>query len=180
MHDADDAKPAVPPADGPAPAVIRGRSGCVDRLRAALCALAPVDDPASGPRSAWLIDSDFVDWPLGEPEVLDALTRWLRQPGRQLTLVGLDFEATARAHPRLQRWRRDWSHRVGARTPADGVLPAELRGLLAGECVLQRLDAPDWRLRALTDPVHRQAMHEASADFLQRCVDTWPVTVLGL
>jgi hypothetical protein len=53
-------------------------------------------------------------------------------------------------------------------------------GLLAGDCALQRLAADDWRLRELTDPVHRQAMHEACADFLQRCSEAWPVTVLGL
>lgn len=167
-----------------AAAVHRGRSDCIARLRDELLALAPPPDVATAagarPRQAWLLDPDFVDWPLGDAAVLDALARWLRLPGRRLTLVAQDFEATARAHPRLQRWRRDWSHRIATLAPAQGGLPAELRGLLAGNRVLQRLDAPDWRLRELTDAVHRQAMHEACADFLQRCTPAWPVTTLGL
>lgn len=176
----DDAGGSPDAAGAPAPAVHRGRAAGTTLLREALLGLAPPTDPAAGPRRALLIDTDFADWPLGEAEVLDALARWLRLPGRQLTLVALDFEATARAHPRLQRWRRDWSHAITALAPDDGVLPADVRGLLAGRCVLQRLDAPDWRLRAFTDPVHSQAMHEACAAFLQRCTATWPVTTLGL
>ena len=169
----DDLAPPSPPN------LYQGRQACIACLREVLCGLG-ASNAVGLPRAALLVDADFTDWPLGEPAVLDALARWLRPPGRLLRLVALDYEALARAHPRLARWRRDWSHRIEAWRPGDGVLPDGVRGLQAGATVLQRLDAADWRLRRITDPVHRQAMHEACADFLQRCEPAWPVTILGL
>ena len=77
--------------------------------------------------------------------------------GRTLHLVGEDFDAAARSHPRLARWRRDWTHAMATLSPADGSLPPGLRGLLAAPLWLQRLDAPDWRLRATTDTLQARA-----------------------
>lgn len=174
-------------ASGPVPGVHHGRDLCRGLLRQALGDLAAAGSPGlpSGatrpaPREAWLVDRQFGDWPLDEPAVLDSLSTWLRPGGRCLHLVGLDFEATARALPRFARWRRDWSHAVDARRPAEGLEPLPLRGLLAGGAVWQWLDAPDWRLRLITNPVQVRVAQEQLADFLQQCEPAWPVTTLGL
>ena len=131
-------------------------------------------------REVWLIDRQFNDWPLDDPLVLSALGAWLRQGGRRLQIVGVDFDATARGLPRFARWRRDWMHAIDVFRPVDGALPALLWGLLVAPVLLQRLDAPDWRLRAFTDPVHARAARAEVADFLQRCESCWPSTTLGL
>jgi hypothetical protein len=59
-------------------------------------------------------------------------------------------------------------------------MAASLRGLVADDLTWQWLDAPDWRLRKLTNPVQRQTFREQLADFLQRCDPAWPITSLGL
>ena len=167
--------------------VYRGREVCRALLRQALLDLgAPESTPADTaaqrqrPRQAWLVDRHFADWPLDEPAVLDRLSSWLRPGGCSLVLVGLDFDSTARALPRFARWRRDWSHRIEVWCPADGLMPAALRGMVVAGVAWQWLDAPDWRLRQLTDPVQIRAACEQVADFLQRCDPAWPATTLGL
>lgn len=177
------------------PGVHQGRQTCMALLRQVLTALAPsaeaavlaAQPPAPAPapalasaRELWLIDRQFNDWPLDDAAVLSALGAWLRQGGRRLHILGVDFDATARGLPRFVRWRRDWMHVIDVVRPVDGELPATLRGLLAATVLLQRLDAPDWRVRVLTDPVHVRAARTEIADFLQRCEPSWPSTTLGL
>lgn len=175
-----------------------GRPACIALLRRALLGLAPATKPAStlttalastpttapapwaATRQLWLADPDFTDWPLDEPAVLDALSAWLRQGGRQVHMAGLQFETTARRHPRLERWRRDWSHAVNVWIPTEGGLPPLLCGLLAAPLWLQWLDAPDWRMRCTSDGAHAHTVQLQTADFLQRCESAWPVTTLGL
>lgn len=178
-------------------AVLQGRSDCTGQLRALLCGLAPVPPGLSsdaGAAPAWafdplptrvlLSDIQFVHWPLDEPAVLASLSAWLRPAGRALHLVGQDFAAVARQFPRFARWRRDWAHRVAAWQPTDAEWPTGQRLLLAPNLAAQWLDAPNTRsiarLRVITNPVHVQALHTQSADFLQRCEPAWPVTTLGL
>lgn len=176
----------------PLPGVYQGREVCRGRLRQQLLDLGAPDTPAPDttapdtaaprrpPRAVWLVDRHFADWPLDEPAVLDRLSGWLRPGGRCLHLVGLDFASTARALPRFARWRRDWSHRIEVWTPVDGLMPTALRGLVTADLAWQWLDAPDWRLRQLSDPVQIRVFYEEVADFLQRCESAWPATTLGL
>lgn len=167
--------------DWPATGTHLGRGDCTALLRQALQGLAPAAAaPWGSVRSVWLADPDFAEWPLDDPAVLDALAAWLRQPGRQLRIAGLHFDQVARAHPRWARWRRDWSHAITVWTPAEGDLPSDVRGLLAAPLWLQRLEAPDWRLRCDTAPRSARLVEAAIADFLQRCEPAWPVTTLGL
>lgn len=185
MAEQPDSAPGAAPAPAPAwPAsgVHQGRGACSTLLRDALLALAPSAAPAawSAARQVWLLDPDFADWPLDEPAVLDALAAWLRRGGRQLHLVGQHFDTTARCHPRLARWRRDWSHALAVHAPSEGGLPPALRGLLAPPLWLQWLDAPDWRIRVVTESVHVRAADARIADFLQRCEPAWPATTVGL
>jgi hypothetical protein len=156
-------------------------------LRQVLTALAPHTDPAASvapslalTREVWLIDRQFNDWPLDDPLILAALGAWLRQGGRRLQVMGVDFDATARALPRFARWRRDWMHAIDVYRPVDGLLPPALRGLWAVSVRMQWLDAPDWRMVAITDSVQVRTFKTELADFLQRCEPAWPCTTLGL
>lgn len=171
----------------PLPGVHRGREVCRGLLTQALCELGAAEpasaeaaSPRRRPREVWLVDRHFADWPLDEPAVLDSLSAWLRPGGRCLNLVGLDFDGTARALPRFARWRRDWSHRIEVSRPANVLMPVSLRGMVSSEGALQWLDAPDWRLRSINNPLQLRAIQEQLADFLQRCEPGWPVTTLGL
>jgi hypothetical protein len=179
--------------DLPPSGVLLGRAACTALLRQLLCDLgAPPADialSATGapgqpgqplPREALICDVDFAAWPLDDPAVLRRLASWLRPAGRRLTIVVRDVDATARLHPLFARWRRDWAHRIAVWQPVDGLLAPGLRLLLAGTAAAQWLEAPDWRLRLITDSVHLAALHEQCADFLQRCEPAWPVTTLGL
>jgi hypothetical protein len=59
----------------------------------------------------WLCDPDFSEWPLGQPAVVDALTRWASSR-RRLTLVAGSYDHLATRCPRWLAWRRQWSHIV--------------------------------------------------------------------
>ena len=169
----------------PMPAgLLQGRATCRAELRRLLCGLSPpagaeavFDTP---PPDVLLVDSHFADWPLDDPAVLTSLAHWLRPPGRRLRLIGVDFAAVAQNHARFARWRRDWTHRIEVLTPVDGALAPGLRLLLAGPVAAQWLDAPDWRLRLVTQALQVAVLREKCADFLQRCEPAWPVTTLGL
>lgn len=180
---------------GLTPGLHQGRQACTALLRQVLTALAPAAGVAvpgahalaspsalslASAREVCLIDRQFNDWPLEDPLVQSALGAWLRQGGRRLQIVGVDFDATARGLPRFARWRRDWMHAIDVFRPVDGELPAALLGVLVAPVSLQRLDAPDWRLRVFTDPVHARTARTEVADFLQRCEPSWPSTTLGL
>lgn len=159
----------------------QGRQACTALLRNMLLGLAPAAcTPWGGVREVWLADPDFADWPLDEPEVHGALAAWLRQGGRQLRIASLQFDKVARHHPRLARWRRDWSHAISAWSPTEGGLPCDVRGLLVAPLWLQRLDAPDWRMACTGDVPRAKAVQAEIADFLQRCEPSWPATTLGL
>ena len=177
------------PADTPPSALVMGRMACTEYLRQMLVALAfPTGADALGTKAplaahadVWLIDHHFAGWPLDDAQVLQALAQWLRLAGHhRLHLIGVDFDAVARAYPRFSRWRRDWSHRLDIHQPVDIPLPAGLRLLLAGQQAALWLDAPDARLRKVTHPAQLATLRADIADFLQRCEPAWPVTALGL
>jgi len=165
-----------------APGLHIGRAACQQVLRQALTALAQSSTDVAPPsvRQITFIDHHFGEWPLGDDAVMSALSSWLRLGARQLRIVGVDFDATARLHPRFARWRRDWSHTIEVHQSADPLHKPPLRGLLIGGAFLQWMDAPDWRLRVLTDAVQVRAIAEQIADFLQRCEPGWPPTTIGL
>ncbi len=158
-------------------------------LRDSILALAPADDRAllqspapisTVPARLICVDHDFAAWPFDEPAVLQALTTWLRGPGRRLVLIGMDYERTALRLPRFARWRRDHDHRMDVWRPTESGVPEALRGLLVGAVAWRWLETNDAQLLRLTDPVHRQAFKTEIADFLQRCEPAWPATTLGL
>lgn len=153
-----------------------GRSDCVGALRAGLLAMA--DDLQS--RHLLWRDQDFQHWPLDESAVLDALARWLRLPGRNITLLGADFEGMARQHPRFLPWRRMRAHAIHVRQPAD-VQGADLGGLLLGPTrAVQWLDKLHWRGRIVDKRADLADLHQKCDALLQQSEAAWPVTTLGL
>ena len=165
---------------------VQGPRACTDLLCQVLAGLVPVaGDPAQATRQRpppplCMADPDFSGWPLDHPEILDSLTQWLRPAGRQLFMLGLDFEITARRLPRFAHWRRDWIHRIAIRRPVDGILPAGLRLLLTEDLAAQWLPAEDQRLRVLVDRREMTILRTNFADFFQQCEPVWAVTSLGL
>lgn len=148
--------------------------------------LAAVDAAlARGTRSLLCVDRDFAAWPLDDPALLDALTAYLRRPGRRLILLAEGFERMQRLHPRFTQWRPDWSHAVDPRCPeqrpSDGL---ETLLLDDGPTVLEalRTDPPTAppKGRARQDAALAAAARDRIDAWLQRSVPDWPVRPLGL
>jgi len=155
--------------------VLVGREAVMTCWRDALLAAT-----AAGVREIVGIDDDFGDWPLDDPQVLDALVHWARPAGRRLRLISAGFGTVERRHPRFTAWRRTWSHRFEALQPTEPER-AELPGLwcLGGEAIVL-LDRERWRARrVLAAPDLRQCTEESEA-IAQRCEAAWPATALGL
>jgi hypothetical protein len=146
-----------------------------DALREAFAAVADI-----GCREVFLCDSDFADWPLDDPAVLDALGQWAMSH-RKLTLIARDFDEVARRHPRFTAWRRHWTHVVEGRLLDDadaldppvvlvapGVISVRLVDRLRSRGSLSREAADGVRNRELIDAV------------LQRSSEGFPATILGL
>lgn len=157
------------------PARIESRADFEARVREALLAL-----PEGEVREVRLVDVDFGDWPLGEAEVLAAITRWLQRPQRRLRLLGLQFDEVARRQPRFALWRRDWSHAIEVMRP-EAVEPGDMPCLmLAGAWRLEVLDRLRWRGLVSQSPAEAVlATHRIDA-ISQRCEPAWPVDTLGL
>src|SRR5262245_21990807 len=136
-------------------------------------------DSASG-RDITLVDTDFSPWPLDEPGVVDALTRWIQLPGRRLQLVAARFDIVEREQARFAVWRKPFAHAVQCMTPTD-VEPSDMPSLLLleGGC-LELLDRERWQARWSAERRTRVLQRERIDALMQRCEPAWPVTVLGL
>lgn len=131
-------------------------------------------------RLVW-VGPDLREWPVDEPAVLDALTRWMRGGPRQMTWLLSEFESLRSRMPRLVRWRATWSHRVHCLMP-DVLSESDMACfLLADErCVIRVFDVNRWRGRVSDEaPDIVQARQWLDA-VLQRSTETFPVTTLGL
>lgn len=165
------------PATVPADTVLVGREAWIGALRQVLCTPG---QGMSGGRRLLLWSADFAEWPLDEAPVLDALAQCLRAPGHQLVFIARDYEALARRHPRLTRWRRDWAHRIEAWSPTVPIEGEPAGLLMSGTQAVQLLDAVHWRSRMLGDAPLVRALWEQVDASLQRCAPAWPATTLGL
>ncbi|MCE4536632.1 hypothetical protein LXT12_05140 [Pelomonas sp. P7] len=132
---------------------------------------------------AW--DASFVDWPLSDARVLEALTAWAG-PGRQLHLLALQYDDVVRRHPRFVRWRRDFAHCVTARAVEPELrLEAAPESLLLGlggdmSLSLKLFDRHLWRGELSLDAAHRQRGLEWFDALAQRSSDSFAPTTLGL
>lgn len=164
------------PMNLPAPhRVFTGRSEFFEAIGGAFADIA-----AAGCREVWIADVDYADWPLGERDVVESLTRWAMSH-RKLTVLAQTFDEVPRRHPRFAEWRRQWSHAVECRQ-LDDIEPGEMPTLLL---------APGVVTVRLFDHVHlRGSVSSEAADAIrcrelvdaisQRSVEAFPATTLGL
>ena len=142
--------------------------------------LAFAEAATAGSHALWLADPDFGDWPLGEREVVDSLSRWVAS-SRHFTIVARDFDAIARRHPRWVTWRRQWAHVVTCRTNAEleaGEMPTLL--LASGTVTVRLSDAVHHRGRLARDGAEELRCKEVLDAVLQRSEEAFPATTTGL
>jgi hypothetical protein len=154
---------------------IASRSEFTDAARAVLTRI-----DAGPTRDLTLVDVDFSPWPLEDADVVTALTRWIRLPGRRLRLVGSRFDIVERDQSRFASWRKPFAHAIECMTPTDldpGDVPSLL--LLDNGC-LELLDREHWQARWSTERRTLVLQRERLDALMQRCEAAWPVTVLGL
>jgi len=131
-------------------------------------------------RDIVLVDPDFSPWPLDDAAVLAALTRWIRQPGRRLRLVGSRFDLIERNQNRFASWRRPYAHAIDCLRPVD-LEPGDVPGLLLlDNASLELLDREQGLARGSGARRTLVLQRERVDALMQRCEPAWPVTVLGL
>jgi len=131
-------------------------------------------------REIVLVDPDFADWPLNERTVIDSLSRWI-DSSRRLVVVAHSFDEIARRQLRFVEWRRQWAHVVQCRNDPDleaEQIPTLL--LVPGEVCVRVLDRIRYRGTVSNRPVDLTESREAVDALLQRSVEAFPVTTLGL
>lgn len=155
--------------------LLESRAECLDAIRSTLAEAAE-----HGCRELFLCDVDYAHWPLGERAVVESLTRW-GYAHRRMTLLAASFDGFAQRHPRWVEWRRRWSHVVECRLLEDaepGRVPSLL--LAPGVATLQIFDTVHWRgsvSRATADALRCRETVDA---LMQRSVESFPATALGL
>lgn len=131
-------------------------------------------------RDITLVDTDFSPWPLDDREVVDALTRWIRLPGRRLRLIGSRFDVIERDQSRFAGWRKPFAHAIECWSPTD-VDPGDMPGLLLFDAAcIELLDRERWQGRGSTERRTLVMQRERVDVLMQRCEAAWPATVLGL
>ncbi len=131
-------------------------------------------------REIVMVDPTFVDWPLNEPGVIESLGRWIDSQ-RSLTVFAHSFEEMARQQLRFVAWRRQWAHVVHCRSDPDveaEQVPALL--LVPGVTSIRLLDRLRFRGTLSDRAVDLNECRETIDALLQRSVEAFPVTTLGL
>lgn len=131
-------------------------------------------------RNITVVDVDFSPWPLDDADVVIALTRWIRLPGRRLRLVGSRFDLIERDQSRFAHWRKPFAYAIECVTPTD-VDPADMPCVMVTDAgCLELLDRERWQARWSSERRTMVLQHERLDALVQRCEPAWPVTVLGL
>ena len=157
------------------PRVFEGRNAFQAAVREAFASIAD-----AGPREMWMCDEDFADWPLNEVQVVAQLSRWARG-GRQCTVLALNYDRVPQLHPRWVQWRRQQGHVVTCRAPDEvdvARLPCVL--LAPGVVTLRLVDRVRFRGSLSTGPADAFREREHIDALLQRSVDAFPASTLGL
>jgi len=162
-------------ADTTPQAIIRSRGEFQEAARALMLGL-----PEVKPRDVLVVDLDFSPWPLGDPDIVGALTQWVRLPGRRLRLLGGRFDVLEREQSRFANWRRSFAHALECLTPSE-IEPTDVPSLLlTGAVGLELLDRERWQGRRSEDRSWLVSQRERIDALLQRSEPAWPTTVLGL
>ena len=154
---------------------IGSRAEFLDAVRSALTRAEE-----HGAREIVLVDPDFADWPLNERTVIDSLSRWI-DSSRLLVVIAHSFDELARRQLRFVEWRRQWAHVVQCRNDPDleaEQIPTLL--LVPGHSCIRVLDRIRYRGTVSKRPVDLTECRETVDALLQRSVEAFPVTTLGL
>ena len=154
---------------------INSRAEFVEAIRVSF-ALAASD----GAREIVCVDPDFADWPLDDRAVIESLAAWV-DARRSLLLFGHAFDQIARRQPRFVDWRRQWGHSVHCRSDPEleaAQVPTIL--LARGVTCLRLVDRVHHRGTVSNRPVDMAECRDAIDALLQRSVEAFPVTTLGL
>ena len=154
---------------------IDSRAEFLDAVRSALTRAEE-----HGAREIVLVDPDFADWPLNERAVIDSLARWI-DSSRRLVVIAHAFDEIARRQLRFVEWRRQWAHVVQCRNDPEleaEQLPTLL--LVPGDVCVRVVDRIRYRGTVSNRPVDLTESSEAVDALLQRSVEAFPVTTLGL
>jgi len=163
--------------------IFEGRAAYADALRQAL-----LTSCAQGSREIFCFDASFVDWPLSEPAVLEALTQWVGR-ARRLHLMAWQYEDLRRRHPRFVQWRTRFDHCIEARAcEPEGGGDFGNRGLAAalftggGEAAvsLRLFDDQQWRGALSLDAADVLRTREWFDAISQRSSPAFAATTLGL
>jgi hypothetical protein len=160
-------------ADNIAP--IGSRAEFIDAVRGAFSLAAQ-----EGAREILIVDPNFAEWPLNERSVIDSLSRWV-DSRRALVVLAHSFDELARRQLRFVEWRRQWAHVVQCRN--DPELEAEeipTLLLIPGQTCIRVLDRVRCRGTVSNRPVDLTECRETIDALLQRTVEAFPVTTLGL
>ncbi|MDM0013017.1 hypothetical protein QTH87_11295 [Variovorax sp. J22P168] len=130
-------------------------------------------------REIVLADPDFLDWPLGERAVVDALQAWSAS-GRSLVLLAQRFDVFAREHARFVNWRRMWSHIVDARACNGPGLPPVPSAIWTPGWSVHRIDPAHGRGVSSSAADARRALRERIDECLRHARPAFPATTLGL
>ena len=142
---------------------------------------AIVGAAVEGRRELIWVDTDFTDWPLDDTLLLDAMTRWARQPTRKLQVIAHGFQDVPRRHPRFTRWRCTYGHRVECRSAPELSVNDFPTLMLAGDLYsLQLLDKHHWRARWLDDETDHKAWRGVVEAIVQRSEIDFGANTLGL
>jgi hypothetical protein len=133
-----------------------------------------------GCREIFIADPGFADWPLGEREVVESLSRWA-YAHRKLTVLAQSFDDFPRRHIRWVEWRRQWAHVVECRTLCEDDA-GKLRGLFLapGLVTLRVLEAEHYRASLSFEAADAIRARDGLDALLQRSEEAFPVTTLGL
>jgi len=134
----------------------------------------------AGARELVIVDPTFADWPLNDRTVVESLATWI-DSGRRLTAFAHSFDALPRSHPRFVDWRRQWAHVVHCRTDTE-LEPDQVPTLLLapGLTCVRLLDRVRHRGTVSNRPVDLNECSEAVDALLQRSIEAFPPTTLGL
>ncbi len=158
-----------------------GRTEFQDWIRQALHAAA-----VQGKREIILCDANFRDWPLGESEVVDLLSQWIRVAGanplaRKCVLMAANFDYLRREQPRFVQWRERWQHLLECRQ-LETRNPLEVPSVFwTNGWTLQRADVERSRGVASSDPQNGVVWREKLREWTtSRSRVGFPSTILGL
>jgi hypothetical protein len=161
--------------DDAAPASIDSRASWHAALRDALRASAD-----AGVMQLWCCDTDFADWPMGEPAWIETLTQWAGAH-RRLTLLAADYSLVPARYPRWVAWRRSWTHVVQCLEVCEEDVARVPSLLFAPELLAVRLHDPvQHRGRVYRLPIELLHSRELIDALSQRASEAFPVTTLGL